>query len=164
MSNRLALFPGTFDPLTNGHVSIIRRSLKLFDTVVVLVTRNPSKRPLFTSEERMAMVGQCFTDEPRLEVAALDGLLAHYAAERQATALIRGLRGPSDFEYELQMAHMNRHLAEGLETVFLAAEAKGSYVSSSLVREVAQLGGDVSTLVPKPVRDALVNRLPGDTE
>ena len=164
MSNRLALFPGTFDPLTNGHVSIIRRSLVLFDTVVVLVTRNPSKRPLFTSDERMAMVRECFANETRLEIDSLDGLLAHYAAERQATALIRGLRGPSDFEYELQMAHMNRHLAEGLETVFLAAEAKGSYVSSSLVREVAQLGGNVSTLVPQPVRDALANRLLGGIE
>ena len=161
MPNRLALFPGTFDPLTNGHVSIIKRSLSLFDRVLVLVTQNPSKRPLFTSEERIEMVRGCFFGEERLEVASLDGLLAQYAVEREAVALIRGLRGPSDFEYELQMAQMNRHLADGLETVFLAAEAKGSYVSSSLVREVAQLGGDVTGLVPGPVRDALQDRFTG---
>lgn len=161
MPNRLALFPGTFDPLTNGHVSIIKRSLSLFDRVLVLVTQNPSKRPLFASDERIEMVRSCFSAETRLEVASLDGLLAQYAVQRGAVALIRGLRGPSDFEYELQMAQMNRHLADGLETVFLAAEAKGSYVSSSLVREVAQLGGDVTGLVPGPVHDALKDRFKG---
>ena len=159
MSERLAVLPGSFDPLTNGHVSIINRALRLFDTVLVAVTINVRKTPLFTVEERTQMIRSAFPDEPRLEIDSLSGLLATYAQERGAVALVRGLRAPSDFEYELQMAQMNRHLAETLETVFLTAEATGSYVSSSLVREVASMGGDVSALVPANVHRMLLARL-----
>ena len=159
MSERLAVCPGSFDPITLGHVRIIASALNLFDRVIVAVTVNLSKRPLFDADERMEMVHRCFPGESRLEVEGLDGLLARYASDRGAVAIVRGLRAPSDFEYEVQMAQMNRHLTPGLETVFLAAEAAGSYVSSSLVKEVASLGGDVSDLVPKHVAPLLSARL-----
>ena len=162
MSERIALCPGSFDPVTNGHVGIIRRSLRLFDRVVVAVTVNPSKQSLFTLEERMQFIEESFPNEPRLSVQSLEGLLAIEANKLGAVALIRGLRASRDFEYELQMAHMNRHLTSQLETVFLATEASGSYVSSSLVCEVARLGGDISALVPDHVAKALTARLSGD--
>ncbi len=159
MGERAAVLPGSFDPLTNGHVSIIRRALRLFDHVIVTVTINLHKTSLFSVEERSEMIRKCFADEERLEIDSLDGLLAAYAKSRGAVALVRGLRGPSDFEYELQMSHMNRHLHDDLETVFLTAEAEGAYVSSSLVREVASLGGDVSELVPSHVQTMLMERI-----
>jgi len=161
VGERLAVLPGSFDPLTNGHASIIGRALRLFDRVIVAVTINVRKTPLFTVEERTDMIRGCFPDEPRLEIDSLQGLLAGYAKDRGAIALVRGLRGPSDFEYELQMAHMNRHLNGELETVFLTAEADGAYVSSSLVREVASLGGDVIDLVPAHVHTMLMDRISG---
>lgn len=156
---RLAIFPGSFDPLTLGHASIIRRGLSLFDQVLVAVTINLKKQPLFTVEERMAMIRGTFPDEPRLSVDSLEGLLAPWAGARGACAILRGLRAPSDFEYELQMAQMNRHLNPGLDTVFLPADAAGSYVSSSLVKEVASLGGEVRGLVPDHVLAALHQKL-----
>ncbi|MFT7582769.1 MAG: pantetheine-phosphate adenylyltransferase [Myxococcota bacterium] len=159
MTYRRAIFPGSFDPLTNGHAEILRRALVLFDEVVVAVTINLKKTPLFSADERMALFHEVFPDEPRIVVERLDGLLAQYAKDRGAVAIVRGLRAPSDFEYELQMAQMNRHLHPDLDTVFLAAEADGSYVSSSLVKEVARLGGDVSGLVPPAVLSALTRRL-----
>ncbi len=162
MAQRLAVFAGSFDPLTNGHASIIARSLRLFDHVLVAVTINVRKRPMFTAEERMQMIRDTFPDEALLSVDTLDGLLAQYAQSRGAIALIRGLRAPSDFEYELQMAQMNRHLNPDLETVFLAAEAAGAYISSSLVKEVASLGGDVSEMMPPHVHDALMARVGSD--
>jgi pantetheine-phosphate adenylyltransferase len=158
MARRLGICPGTFDPITNGHVGIIHRALSLFDDVIVAVTINLSKAPLFSVAERVAMIEASFEGVPRLTVETLDGLLAQYARDKQATAIVRGLRAPSDFEYELQMAQMNRHLNGDLDTVFLAAEADGSYVSSSLVREVAKLGGDVSDLVPSHVNARLLKR------
>ncbi len=164
MTPRLAVFAGSFDPLTNGHASIISRSLALFDHVVVAVTINLRKRPLFTADERMQMIRSCFPGDERLSLDTLDGLLAHYARSRGATALIRGLRAPSDFEYELQMAQMNRHLVPNLETVFLAADASGAYISSSLVKEVAALGGDVSDLLPPHVHQALLVKLATDKD
>lgn len=156
---RLAICAGSFDPMTNGHVAIIRRGLSLFDRLHVAVSVNIRKQPLFTPDERQAMIRAAFPGEERLDVSAFSGLLAAYARELGAVAILRGLRGPSDFEYELQMAHMNRHLAPSLDTVFLAADAAGSYVSSSLVKEVANLGGDVSALVPPHVLSALSQRL-----
>ncbi len=162
MGERLAVLPGSFDPLTNGHVSIIRRALRLFDRVVVAVTINVRKKPLFSVADRTEMIRHCFPDEPRLEIDSLDGLLADYATQKGAVALVRGLRAPSDFEYELQMAQMNRHLARDIETVFLIAEAEGSYVSSSLVREVASLGGNVADLVPPHVHALLLDCFNGD--
>lgn len=157
--SRLAIFPGSFDPLTLGHVAIIARGLELFDRLLVAVTINLRKQPLFSVAERMAMVRDAFPGEARLEVDSLQGLLAPWAGARGAVAILRGLRAPSDFEYELQMAQMNRHLQPGLDTVFLPTEAAGSYVSSSLVKEVASLGGDVSSLVPAHVLEALRARL-----
>jgi pantetheine-phosphate adenylyltransferase len=161
MSERIALCPGSFDPVTNGHVGIIRRSLRLFDRVVVAVTVNASKTPMFSLEERVEFIRVCFPDEPSLDVQSLDGLLAMEASKLGAVALVRGLRASRDFENELQMAQMNRHLAPELETVFLATEASGSYVSSTLVREVACLGGDVTQLVPPHVAQALSARMAG---
>jgi len=154
-AERLAIFPGTFDPLTYGHAAIVRRGLRLFDRVLVAVTVNVRKRPLFTFSQRVAMIEEVFDYDPRISVESLEGLLATYARERGALAILRGLRAPSDFEYELQMAQMNRHLNPELDTVFLATEAVGSYVSSSLVKEVHALGGDVSALVPPCVLRAL---------
>lgn len=156
---RLAICPGSFDPLTEGHVAIIRRALILFDRVVVAVSVNIRKRPMFTLEERAAMIRQSFGDEPRLSVEQLSGLLAEWAKERGAVAIVKGLRAASDFEYELQMAQMNRQLNPELDTLFLPTEAAGSYVSSSLVKEVASLGGDVSALLPPHVHRALLARL-----
>tara|TARA_Y100001954_G_scaffold224206_1_gene263360 strand:- start:505 stop:987 length:483 start_codon:yes stop_codon:yes gene_type:complete len=158
MTHRLAIFPGSFDPLTNGHVSIVKRALSLFDELVVAVTINVSKTPFLEAAERKALIRACFPDDERVVIEELNGLLAHYARDRGACAIIRGLRAPADFEYELQMSHMNRHLNPELETVFLSTEAEGSYVSSSLVREVASLGGDVSELVPEPVAQVLRER------
>lgn len=156
---RLAIFPGSFDPLTHGHATIIRRGLALFDRVLVAVTINLKKQPLFSFAERQRMIRETFPNEPRVEVDALEGLLAPWAGERGAVAILRGLRAPSDFEYELQMAQMNRHLMPGLDTVFLPTEAAGSYVSSSLVKEVASLGGDVRDMVPPHVWTALTAKL-----
>jgi pantetheine-phosphate adenylyltransferase len=158
MTKRLAVFAGSFDPMTHGHLSILNRGLRLFDEILVAVTINVRKKPLFTAEERMSFVRTCFPEEPRIRVECLDGLLAQYASDHGACALLRGLRAPSDFEYELQMSQMNRFLCPELETVFLSAEAEGSYVSSSLVKEVAALGGDVGALVPPHVHRALVAR------
>jgi len=158
MNERLAICPGSFDPLTDGHVRIMQRGLALFDRIIVAVTINLKKTPLFSAEERMAMVRASFPDEPRIEVEQLDGLLARYAEDRGAVAILRGLRAPSDFEYELQMAQMNRHLVPALDTVFLASDADGSYVSSSIVKEVARLGGNVEALVPPHVAVALRGR------
>ena len=155
MTLRRAICPGTFDPITNGHVSIIRRARRLFDEVIVAVTINLSKTPLFSDLERVEMIRTAFAGEPGIYVETLDGLLAAYADEKQASAIVRGLRAPSDFEYELKMAQMNRHLNPRVDTVFLATEADGSYVSSSLVKEVAKLGGDVSALVPDHVYTAI---------
>ncbi len=156
---RLAIFPGTFDPLTLGHVAIIRRGLALFDRVLVAVTLNIRKQPMFSVTERQSMILDAFPGETRLSVDSLQGLLAPWAGARGAVAILRGLRAPSDFEYELQMAQMNRHLQPGLDTVFLPTEAAGSFVSSSLVKEVAALGGDVSALVPVNVLHALKTKL-----
>ncbi|PKN55556.1 MAG: pantetheine-phosphate adenylyltransferase [Deltaproteobacteria bacterium HGW-Deltaproteobacteria-14] len=161
MPERMAICPGSFDPLTNGHETIMRRGLALFDRIIVAVTINLKKTPLFTTEERMAMVRASFPDEPRIEIEALDGLLAAYARSRGAVAILRGLRAPSDFEYELQMAQMNRHLHPDLDTVFLASDADGSYVSSSIVKEVARLGGHVADMVPPHVSAALAAKFSG---
>lgn len=161
MPERLAICPGSFDPLTNGHETIMRRGLALFDRIIVAVTINLKKTPLFTATERMAMVRASFPDEPRIEIEQLDGLLAAYARSRGAVAILRGLRAPSDFEYELQMAQMNRHLHPDLDTVFLASDADGSYVSSSIVKEVARLGGHVADMVPAHVNAALATKFSG---
>ncbi len=150
-----ALCPGSFDPPTLGHVDVLRRALHIFDKVVVGVVANPSKAPLFTLEERAALVDELF--DGQIEVVGFDGLLVELASELGATALVKGLRESADWEYEIGMAHMNRHLT-GIETVFLPTAAEYRFVSSSLVKEVWRLGGDVAALVPEPVMAALASK------
>jgi len=152
---RLAVYPGTFDPITNGHVSILERSLKLFDGLIIALAENVRKSPLFSVEERRAMILGSVDHDPRVEVDAFSGLLVEYVRQRKAGAVIRGLRALADFEYEFQAAHMNRHLAPEIETVFLMTSEESFYVSSSLVKEVALMGGDVSRMVPPTVEVAL---------
>jgi pantetheine-phosphate adenylyltransferase len=152
---KIAIYPGTFDPITNGHLDILERAVKLFDKVIITVARNPSKAPMFTEEERRDMVEACVRKYKNVEVDSFDGLLVEYARKKRATSLVRGLRAISDFEYELQMALMNRKLDGNIETVFLMPNEKYTYLNSSIVREIARLGGDVSGFVPKPVLQAL---------
>jgi pantetheine-phosphate adenylyltransferase len=150
-TGRLAIFPGSFDPLTNGHVDIILRSAHLFERVVVAVLVNQDKQALFTARERVDMIGEVFREYPNVEADTFDGLLVAYAKKRRASAIIRGLRAVSDFEYEFQMALMNRHLEPTLETVFMMPAEQYTYLSSRLIKEVFQLGGEVRGLVPAAV-------------
>jgi pantetheine-phosphate adenylyltransferase len=152
---RTAIFPGSFDPITNGHVDIIRRALRLFDGIVVAVLKNAAKQPHFSPEARVAIIGEVFAGEPGVEVDTFDGLLVEYVRRKQAAAIIRGLRAISDFEYEMQMAHMNRHLSPTVETVFLMPDEANSFLSSRLVKEVFSLGGDVAAFVPPAVHRRL---------
>ena len=151
----IAIYPGTFDPITNGHWDIMRRARGLFDRVVVGLAVNVNKRPLFPLAERMRMIRETVGDDTGVEVDAFQGLLVDYARSRGARFLIRGLRAVADFEYEFQFAHMNRQLAPDIETIFLPTNEESFYVSSSLVREVAAMGGDVSRLVPASTLKAL---------
>jgi len=151
---RIGVYPGSFDPITKGHEDLIHRSLGFVDKVVVAVAVNVAKQPLFTLEERVALIRKC-VDDPRVEVQSFDGLLVNFTAGLGASVIIRGLRAVSDFEYEFQMALMNRNLAPTIETVFLVPAFDLTYLSSSLVREVARFGGDVSALVHPAVRKAL---------
>ena len=145
-----ALSPGTFDPVTNGHLSIARRATGLFDRVVVAVVENPSKAPLFSVQERVEMLREAVADIDRVDVDSFSGLLVDYARQQGIGAIVKGLRAVSDYEYEIQMAQMNRHLSE-IETCFIATSPRWSFLSSSLVKEVARYGGDISTLVPEHV-------------
>jgi pantetheine-phosphate adenylyltransferase len=154
----LAIYPGTFDPITNGHADILRRSLKIFDRVVVALAENVRKAPLFTSDERRKLITDALGQDARLEVDAFSGLLADYCRRRGANVVIRGLRALADFEYEFQSAHMNRRLAPDVETLFLMTGEESFYVSSSLVKEVALMGGDVAGLVPAGVVAALAEK------
>jgi pantetheine-phosphate adenylyltransferase len=158
--SRIALYPGTFDPITNGHLDIIQRSLGIFDKVLVAVAINVRKEPLFSTEERMELIRQSVGPEPRLEIDSFYGLLVDYVRRRGAYVVIRGLRAIADFEYEFQLAHMNRRLAPGVETIFLPTTQENFYVSSSLVKEIASFCGDVSGVVPEPVFKALRARYP----
>jgi pantetheine-phosphate adenylyltransferase len=152
----IAVYPGTFDPITNGHVDIARRALELFDKLVIAVAINVRKTPLFTTEERAEMIRASLGAEAaRVEVDSFSGLLVDYARRRQARVVIRGLRAIADFEYEFQFAHMNRHLAPDVETIFLMTSDESFYVSSSLVKEVAAMGGDIGKIVPPAVVEAL---------
>lgn len=147
----LAVYPGSFDPITLGHLDIIERGCKLFDRVVVAVLRNPNKTPLFTVAERIDQIQRATYHLPNLEVDSFDGLTVSYARMRQATVLLRGLRVLSDFEMELQMAHTNKTLSDQVETVFLATSNEYSFLSSSLVKEIARFGGPIDHLVPQQV-------------
>jgi pantetheine-phosphate adenylyltransferase len=155
---RTAIYPGSFDPLTKGHEDLIRRSLSLADRVVVAVAVNSSKQPLFPVAERLALLQAAMGDDPRVTFESFDGLLAEFAKTVGASIVVRGLRAVSDFEYEFQMALMNRQLHPSLETVFLVPAVDLTYLSSSLVREVARYGGDVSALVHPAVAAALARR------
>lgn len=155
MKQRIAVYPGTFDPVTNGHVDVVERAVDMFDRVIVLVARNTSKAPLFSDRERTAMLTQVFRRHPRVSIDAFDGLLVEYARRKRAQVIIRGLRAVSDFEYEFQMALTNRKLAPALHTVFLVPDERYTYLNSTIVREIARLGGDVSEFVPPPVSKQL---------
>jgi pantetheine-phosphate adenylyltransferase len=153
-----ALCPGTFDPVTGGHLDVIERASRHFDTLIAAVLQNPAKDPLFSLEERMAMLKEAVADIEGVEVDSFSGLLVDYAKARGATVVVKGLRAVSDFEYELQMAHMNRHLSD-VETFFVMSDPTWSYVSSSLIKEVARYGGDVRGLLPDFVLERLLDRL-----
>ena len=154
-SPRVAIYPGSFDPLTNGHVDIIERGAKIFDEIIVAILVNVEKTPLFSENERIAIIRDVFKHLDNVKAETFSGLLVDYAQLKKASVLVRGLRAVSDFEYEFQMALMNRHLAPGLETVFMVPSLDTTYISSSLVREVARFEGDVSGLVHPIVADAL---------
>jgi pantetheine-phosphate adenylyltransferase len=155
-----AIYPGSFDPITNGHVSIIKGALVVVDTVIVAVLSNPKKQSLFTVQERIDMIREAMgADEARIQVDSFDGLLVDYCRRQNVKVVVRGLRAVADFEYELQMANMNRHLYEDMETVFLMANDAYFYVSSNIVKEAASLGGDVSKLVPPNVSTQLLKKL-----
>jgi pantetheine-phosphate adenylyltransferase len=153
-----ALCPGTFDPVTNGHLDIIERAAARFDALVVAVLDNPAKQPLFGVEERVGMLKEVTAHLPNVEVEAFSGLLVEYATRKGVRLVVKGLRAVSDYEYEIQMAQMNHRLA-GVETLFLTTSPQWSFLSSSLIKEVARLGGDVSALVPAPVAERLSERL-----
>lgn len=154
-----ALYPGTFDPPTNGHVDLIQRGSKLFDHLIVAVLNNPGKNPLFTVAERVEMLEECTRPLGNVSVSTFDGLMVEFARRQGASAVLRGIRAISDYEYELQMALMNRKLQPSLETVFMMPAEQYSYLSSRLVREIAQLGGSIKSLVPEIVEQRLREKL-----
>ncbi len=157
MGGRRAVYPGTFDPITNGHLDLIDRVASLFDEVVVAVAHNPEKRPLFLVEERVELIGQCLDDldHKNITVSHFGGLLTDFVHQEQACTVVRGLRAISDFEFEFQMALVNRKLSHEFETIFLPSKEEYTFISSRIVKEVARLGGNLKELVPKKVADAL---------
>jgi pantetheine-phosphate adenylyltransferase len=155
---RTVIYPGSFDPLTNGHLDVIQRAAKLFDRVIVAVAVNDQKRPLFTLRERVTMVGKAVGRWPHVEADSFNGLLMNYVEKRGAVAVVRGLRAVSDFEFEFQLALMNRKLNERIETIFMMPKDTYTFLSSRIVKEMARLGGDVSTFVPEHVRAALARK------
>ncbi len=160
MSSRIAIYPGSFDPVTNGHLDLIERAASLFDGLVVAVLKNPQKSDLlFSVPERVEMLQEVLGEKKNVEIEAFDGLLVEFALEKNAGVILRGIRAVSDYEYELQMALMNRELAPGLETVFMLPGTAYSYLSARLVREVARLGGDISSLVPASVRARVIAKV-----
>ena len=155
-SHSIAVYPGTFDPITNGHLDVLTRALGIFQRVIVTIAPNIRKNPLFSTDERMRFIRDALPEyADRLEFAVFEGLLVDFCRSRNASVIVRGLRALADFEYEFQFAHMNRRLAPGVDTVFFMTDERNHYVSSSLVKEVASLGGDVTGLVPAPVVAAL---------
>ena len=160
--NVTAIYPGSFDPITNGHLDVISRGSAFAGRLIVAVLKNEQKRPLFSVTERVEMLKEVVAPYPNVEVESFEGLLVEFAAARNANAILRGIRAISDYEYELQMAHMNRRLRPEIETVFLMAAEQYSFVSSRLMKEVFVLGGDISGLVPKSVEDRMKQRLRGE--
>jgi pantetheine-phosphate adenylyltransferase len=159
---RTVIYPGTFDPITYGHLDVLERALNLFDEIIITIAVNPNKKPLFSLEERIKLIKQVLDTNPeghRVKVEGFDGLLVNFAREKKASAIIRGLRAVSDFEYELQMALMNRRLADEITTVFMMPHEKYTYLNSTIVKEVSSLGGNISNFVPKNVQEALIKKL-----
>jgi pantetheine-phosphate adenylyltransferase len=152
---RIAIYPGSFDPVTNGHIDIVERGLKLFDKIIVAILHNPAKESLFSVEERIELLKICLKNNPDIEVDAFSGLLVDYAAQRKAHAILRGLRAVSDFEYEFQLALMNRRLNREVQTVFLMTGMRWIFTSSSIIKEAAQFGGNVNGMVPPEVNKRL---------
>jgi pantetheine-phosphate adenylyltransferase len=159
MKHQIAIYPGTFDPITFGHIDVIERAIELFSQVIVLVAKNTTKAPLFSIDERLAMIHDVLRDKKGVTVDCFDGLLVEYARKHKAGVIVRGLRAVSDFEYEFQMALTNRKLAPAIDTVFLVPHESYTYLNSSIVREVARLGGDVSDFVPASVQRRLTHKL-----
>jgi pantetheine-phosphate adenylyltransferase len=159
MRKLTALYPGTFDPITYGHIDVVKRATVLFEKVIILVARNTTKTPLFSDDERVAMIREIFRRDKQVEVDCFEGLLVDYARRRKATVVIRGLRAVSDFEYEFQMALTNRKLAPDIDTVFLVPGEQYTYLNSTIVREVACLGGNVSDFVPSSVQRRLLTKV-----
>jgi pantetheine-phosphate adenylyltransferase len=156
---RTAIYPGSFDPLTNGHLDVIERAAKLFDQVIVAIANNDSKNPLFTLSERLDLVNRSVRLLKNVETDTFDGLLVEYVERRSGQAILRGLRAVSDFEFEFQLALMNRKLNERVETIFMMPKDTYTFLSSRIVKEIARLGGDVSAFVPPQVREALTKKL-----
>ena len=157
-TERIAIYPGTFDPITLGHIDIIQRSSKLFDKVIVTIAINQSKKPLFSIEERLEMINEAVKDIPNVAVEKFDGLLVNFAFEKKAKVILRGLRAVSDFEYEFQMALMNKHLQNEISTLFMVPNEKYTYLNSTIVKDVAKNGGNVKNFVTKFVENKLINK------
>jgi len=155
MCKKTAIYPGFFDPITNGHLSIVKRGLEIFDKLIIAILNNPKKVPLFSIEERISMIKQALQNEPNIEVDTFDGLLVDYVVEKQSNIILRGIRALSDFEYEFQMALMNRKLNRDVQSVFLMTDYKWFYISSTIIKEAASFGGDISGLVPEFVNEKL---------
>lgn len=158
MNSKIAIYPGTFDPITNGHLDVIQRAATIFENVIMAVAVNPTKTPLFTVEERMEMIREAVKDIPNTSVDRIEGLLVDYAEKKQIQVVIRGLRAITDFEYELQMAQVNRKLSNNLITVFMMPDERYSYLNSSVVKEIASYGGSIDCFVPKNVREQLMKK------
>ncbi len=156
---RTVVYPGSFDPFTNGHLDVVQRAAKLFDRVIVAVAENEGKSPLFTMQERTNLVGEATKDLPNVEVDAFSGLLVQYVEQRRADAIVRGLRAVSDFEFEFQLALMNRNLNERVETIFMMPKDTYTFLSSRIIKEIARLGGDITPFVPAGVKKALLEKL-----
>lgn len=156
---RIAVYPGSFDPFTNGHLDVVQRAAKLFDRVIVAVAENEGKAPLFTKAERSELVKEAVKALPNVEVDSFGGLLVNYVEERKAGAIIRGLRAVSDFEFEFQLALMNRNLNERVETIFMMPKDSYTFLSSRIIKEIARLGGDITNFVPPGVKVALLEKL-----
>ncbi|SES66444.1 Phosphopantetheine adenylyltransferase [Natronincola peptidivorans] len=156
---KIGIYPGSFDPITNGHLDIIQRASKLFDKVIVAVLENPNKNPMFTLEERVKLIKEAVGPYKNITIDCFSGLLIDYAKKKNAKVIIKGLRAVSDFEYEFQMALMNRKLDSDVETIFLMTSSKNSYLSSSLVKEVARFGGCIEGLVPATTKDAIMKKI-----